>query len=215
MTLPTSRLRLSSGSKLLIATKNEGKLRELSQFLKDLPVKLVYLKDIGIDDDVEETGKTYKENSQKKALFYARLSGLPAISDDGGLEIEALGGAPGIKSKRWLGEDKTEKDLVVHMKKVAKELPERNRTAYFRTVVSFALPNGKVWSKTGQIKGIIAKKPFLKLSKGYPYRSFFYLPRIKKYYHEKDLTPDETKLYNHRWKAVEKLRPVIQKVLSI
>jgi XTP/dITP diphosphohydrolase len=200
--------------KLLIATRNPGKVKELSYFLRGLPLELVSLKDIGVDEDVEETGKTYTENSQKKALFYAKLSGLPAISDDGGLEIEALGGAPGVKSRRWIGEDKTEKDLIEHMKQIAKELPDKNRTAYFRTVVSLALPDGRIWSKSGQVRGIIAKKPFLKLSKGYPYRSFFYLPKIKKYYHEKDLSESETKLYNHRWKAVQKLISIIKEELG-
>lgn len=201
--------------KLLIATQNEGKVREMSSFLKDLPIKLVSLSDLGIENEVEEDGKTYEENSQKKALFYAKLSGLASISDDGGIEIDALDGAPGIKSKRWLGEDKTEQDLIEHMKKLAKDLPQNNRTAYFRTVVSFALPSGKVWSEEGVVKGIIARKPFLNLSKGYPYRSFFYLPQLKKYYHEKDLTQEETSLYNHRWKAIKKILPIIKKELHI
>ncbi|EKD64630.1 MAG: hypothetical protein ACD_50C00333G0001, partial [uncultured bacterium] len=89
--------------KLLIATTNPGKLREYRDFLSDLPVKLVSLKDIGITDDMEETGKTYEENSRAKAIFYAKKSNLPAISDDGGLEINALKGEPGIRSRRWLG----------------------------------------------------------------------------------------------------------------
>ena len=98
--------------------------------------------------------------------------------------------------------------------KVSKELPDNNRTAYFKTVVSLALPNGKVWSVEGEVKGIIAKEPYVKLLKGYPFRSFFYLPEIKKYYHENDLTLAEQILYNHRYKAVEKLKPIIKEVLS-
>ena len=87
--------------KLLIATKNKGKLKEISQFLSDLPIKTLSLSDIGIYDNFEEKGKTYKENSQQKAIFYAKKSGLPAIADDGGIEIDALNGAPGVKSRRW------------------------------------------------------------------------------------------------------------------
>ena len=199
--------------KLLIATTNAGKLKEISNFLKDLPLKIVSLSDVGISDDVEEIGKNYKENSQLKALFYAKKSGLPSVSDDGGLEIDALNGAPGIKSRRWLGKDSTEKDIIRHMIKVAKNLPENNRKAYFKTVISLALPNGKVWSVNGEIEGIIAEKPYLKLLKGYPYRSFFYLPKLKKYYHEKELTDREQKLYNHRYKALQKLKPILIKEL--
>lgn len=201
--------------KILIATTNKGKLKEISNFLKDLPVEIVSLSDIGISDDIEETGKTYEENSRAKALFYAKKSNLPAVSDDGGLEIVAFGGAPGLKSRRWLGKDSTEEDIINHMIKVAKELPNNNRKAFFKTVISFALPNGKVWSVTGEIEGIIAKKPYLKLLKGYPYRSFFYLPRLKKYYHEQELTINEQKLYNHRYIALQKLKPIIKEVLRI
>ena len=141
-------------------------------------------------------------------------SGLAAISDDGGLEIDALDGAPGLHSKRWVGKDSTDEKIVSHMIKIAKELPDSNRKAFFRTVISLALPGGKVWSATGEIEGIIAKKPFLKLLKGYPYRSFFYLPQLKKYYHESELTGEEQKLYNHRYKAIQKIKPLIKKYVS-
>lgn len=196
-------------SKLLIATTNKGKLKEISNFLQDLPVEIVSLNDIGITDDVEENGKTYKENSQKKAVVYSKKSNLPAIADDGGLEISALGGAPGIDSKIWAGVNATEEEIFANMKKVAKELPDENRKAYFKTIISLALPNGKVWSVAGEIEGIIVEKPYLKMVKGYPYRPFFYLPKLKKYYHENELTNDELKMYNHRYKAIRKLVPVI------
>lgn len=196
---------------ILIATTNNGKLTELKSFLSDLPVHLVSLSDVGITYDVEETGKTYKENSQKKALFYSKKSGLPAIADDGGLEISALDGAPGVHSRRWLGYVGTDEELIEHMKKVAKELPDSNRRAVFKAVLSFAMPDGKVSSVEGSIEGIIPKKPYIKHLKGYAYRSFFYLPEIQKYYHEDQLSEEEQKLYNHRYKAVQKLKPIIKK----
>lgn len=202
-------------SKLLIATTNTGKLKEISDFLSDLPLEIVSLFDVGIKDDIEETGRNYKENSRLKALFYSKKSGLPAIADDGGIEIEAFGGAPGIKSKRWFGKDSTDGKIIEHMKKITQELADNNRKAKFKTVISLALPNGKVWSVNGEVEGIIAKKPYLKALIGYPYRSFFYLPKLKKYYHENELTDDEQKEYNHRYKAIEKLKPIIKKVLSI
>jgi XTP/dITP diphosphohydrolase len=199
--------------KLLVATTNIGKLKEISRFLSDLPVEIVSLKDVDIKDDVEETGGSYLENSRIKALFYAKKSNLPAIADDGGLEIAALGGAPGVKSKRWLGENSTEQDIVNHMINISKELPDNNRKAFFKTVISFALPDGKVWSVSGEVEGIIAEKPYLKLLKGYPYRSFFYLPKIKKYYHEDQLTKEEEKEYNHRYKAIQKIKQILKREL--
>ncbi len=191
--------------KLLIATKNQGKLKEFKEFLKDTPLELVSLTDVGIDLDFEENGNTYEENSEGKARFYANLSKLPTLSDDGGIEIEALNYAPGIKSRRWLGHEATDEELIAHMINVSKELGD-NRTAYFRTVVSVVFPDGSMVQERGEVKGIIAKEPLLKLNKGYPYRSFFYLPEIKRYYHESDLSPEQEKLYNHRYKAVQKLK---------
>jgi XTP/dITP diphosphohydrolase len=201
--------------KLLVATTNIGKLKEISGFLSDLPLELISLKDIGINDDVKETGNSYLENSQIKALFYAKKSGLPTISDDGGLEIMALDGAPGIKSRRWLGKTSTDEEIVNHMTKIAKELPSNNRKAFFKTVISFALPDGKIYSLKGQVEGIINEKPYLELLKGYPYRSFFYLPKIKKYYHENQLTKEEEKEYNHRYKAIQELKQILKRELRI
>lgn len=201
--------------KLLIATTNKGKLKELSEFLKDLPVQLVSLEDVGIEDEVEETGKSYEENSKMKALFYAKKSGLPAIADDGGLEIDALGGEPGVKSRRWLGYEATDEELINHMIKIAKTLRDDNRKAFFKVAISLALSDGRSWTVHGEIEGIIAKKPYLKIFKGYPYRSFFYLPEVQKYYHESELTRDEMKKYNHRYKAISGLKPIIAKTLRL
>jgi len=199
--------------KLLIATTNKGKLHELSGFLHDLPVELVSLSDVGIDQDVEEDGKTYQENAEKKAKFYCQLSGLPTIADDGGLEIAALNNEPGIHSRRWLGYAATDQELIEHMMKVAKELPNDNRKARFVTVDCLALPTGEVYSEEGSVDGIIAEKPLLNMLEGYPYRSFFYLPKLQKYYHESELTKEEMKQYNHRYMAIQKLKPVIREVL--
>ena len=201
--------------KLLIATTNPGKLAEISKFLSDLPLELVSLKNMGITDDVEEDGITYEENAKKKALFYSQKSGLAAISDDGGIEIAALNNEPGVHSKRWLGQNTAEENLIHHMTKVAKNLPDTNRNAKFAAVLVLAFPNGKTFSVRGEIEGIIARKPFLKTLRGYPYRSFFYLPEIGKYYHESDLSQEEEKLYNHRRKAIEKLKPIIKRELKI
>jgi len=200
---------------VVIATHNPSKLVELQELLSDLPLHMVTLHDVGIREDVVEDGDTYEANSQKKALFYAKRADLPAISDDGGLEIFALGNKPGVHSKRWIGEDKTEDDLIKHMTYVAKTLPDDNRGATFNVVLSFALPNGRVWSVGDKIEGSIAKEPSIKRMPGFPYRSFFFLPKLNKYFFESELTPEEQKKYNHRVRAVNKLKPILQKELGL
>lgn len=196
--------------KILIATHNQGKVGEFKEFLKDLAIEIVSLKDLNIKEDIEEDGKTYEENSKKKASFFAKLSNLPTIADDGGIEILALGNQPGVHSRRWLGHDASDEELIEHMLKISKTLPKNNRKAFFKTIVTFALPNGKSWSIPGEVEGIISEKPYLKLLKGYPYRSFFFLPKLNKFYHESELSNDEQRLYNHRYKAVQKLLPIIK-----
>jgi XTP/dITP diphosphohydrolase len=199
--------------KLLIATTNKGKLRELSELLSDLPLQFVSLSDVGITDEPEENGNDYKENSRIKALYYSKESGLPAVADDGGLEIAALGGAPGLKSHRWLGPQTTEEDLISHMKKVAKELPDNNCKAFFKVVLSLGFPDGRVTSFSGKIEGVITREPFFKYEPGYPYRSFFFIPALNKYYFEDELTPDELMKYNHRYKAAQKLKELLKREL--
>lgn len=196
--------------KLLIATGNQGKLRDLKRFLEDLNISIISLKDLGLKQDIEEDGKTYQENSQKKALHFAKLSNLPTIADDGGIEIDALGGDPGVNSKHWA---KNEDEIIRKLEKISKDLPESNRGAIFKTVISIALPNGKVWSVSNQVKGVIAKNSHVKRVVGYPYRLFFYLPEIKKYYHEEELTDDQQRMYDHRYKAIQKLKKVLKKEL--
>lgn len=201
--------------KLLIATTNKGKLGEFKSFLSDLPLELVSLTDIGIDADYAEEGSTYAENSEGKARFYSELSGLPALSDDGGIEIDALNGAPGIHTKRWFGDDLSDEEMIREIKKVANRLPDNNRGAHFRTVITVVFPDGSFIQETGQVDGVIAREPLVKINKGYPYRSFFFLPEIGKYYHEADLSPVEEKLYNHRYKAVQKLKPqLLQRIVN-
>lgn len=201
---------------ILISTKNQGKLKEIKNFLSDLSVNLVSLSDIGIKEEVEEDGKTYEENSKKKALFYSKKSGLPTIADDGGIEIDALGGGPGIRSKRFFGKngkDATDEEIIEKMIKISSNLPKNKKGAKFIALITLALPDGRTWSVRGEVLGIISEKPYMKLLHGYPYRSFFYLPEIKKYYHENELTNEEQKSYNHRWKAIEKLKPIILRVI--
>jgi XTP/dITP diphosphohydrolase len=201
-------------NKLLIATTNPGKLDEIRSALTDVPIELVSLSDVGIKEYAEETGSTFEENAVIKATFYARVSGLPTLADDGGFEIDALGGAPGVKSHRWIhGEkDNEDEDLIAYTFKQMKHVPEGKRGAQLRLVLALALPDGTIHTTEEYIRGIIPDVPSMKRTKGFPYRSILFLPKLGKYYDHHELTTGENAAYNHRKKAVEKLKPYIWKL---
>jgi XTP/dITP diphosphohydrolase len=194
--------------KLLVATGNKGKLKDLKKFLKDLNIEILSLNDFNLAQDVKEDGKTYKENSEKKALYFAKLTNLPTIADDGGIEIDALEGKPGVNSKHWAKNDDA---IIKKLKRIAEKLSDKNRRAIFRVVITLALPNGKLFNSEDSVEGIITKKEHMKKVAGFPYRSFFYLSEINKYYHEEELTDDELRMYNHRYKAIQKIKNIIKK----
>lgn len=197
--------------KLLIATTNPGKLAEIKYFLKDLPLQLVDLADLGIKEKVEEDGRTFEENARKKAIFYAKISGLATIADDGGLEIDILGGEPGVKSRRWIdGKEDSDEELIKFALKKLKNVPKQKRAAQLRAVLALVLPNGEVFTAGDLTRGIIARKPSQKWSKGFPYRALLYIPEIKKFYNEKELTKKEEEKYNHRGRALKKLKKIIK-----
>lgn len=201
--------------KLLIATTNPGKLEEISSFLSDLPIRLIGLKEAGIKDRVEETGKTFEENAVLKAKFYAKKSGLPTIGDDGGIEIDAIAGAPGLKTRRWIhgDRDSTDNELIDYTVEKLKNVPLPERGAQLRAVIAFALPNGKVYTAEGIIRGAIPLQPSPTLIPGFPFRSLLYIPQLGKFYNFDVMNPEENAAYNHRKKALEELKPTIRKHL--
>jgi XTP/dITP diphosphohydrolase len=202
--------------RLLIATTNPAKLEEIKECLNDVPVDCISLKDIGLTDAIEESGTTFRENAVLKAKFYAKRSGLVTLADDGGLEIDALGGEPGIHSHRWIHKDRedTDEELIAFTLKKLKGLPRAKRGGQLRVVIALALPGGEVHTSQGVICGIIAEKPSLYRTKGFPYRSLLYLPTIKKFYNQDELTARENRTYNHRRQALEKLKPFIRKYMG-
>lgn len=198
--------------KILIATTNPGKLAEIKQFLPGIPG--VSLRDVGITEKPEETGKTFEENAILKAKFYAKKSGLPTLADDGGLEIDALGGAPGVHSHRWVhgSREATDEEIIIHTLKEMKG--KKNRAAQLRVVEALVLPNGKIFTAEEKVRGIIPEKPSQKRYNGFPYRSLLFLKEINKFYAQDELTGEETETYNHRKKALTKLLPVIRKYVG-
>ncbi|MBI5619446.1 non-canonical purine NTP pyrophosphatase [Candidatus Gottesmanbacteria bacterium] len=198
--------------RLLIATTNPGKLAEIKLFLSDMPLELVGLTDVGITDTIEETGTTFEENAVLKAKFYAKKSGLPTIADDGGLEIDALNGAPGVKSHRWIHGDRDDSDeeLIQYALDRLKDVSDDKRGAQLRLVLALVLPSGEVLTAEEKVRGIIPRQASQARHKGFPYRSLLYLPEIGKYYNHDELTAAETDAYNHRKKALEILKPILK-----
>lgn len=202
--------------KILIATTNPGKFEELKLFLQELPFEYVSLSDVGITLNVEETGHTFEENAILKAQTYAKISGLPAIADDGGFEIDALHGEPGVKSHRWISGDSEDSDdaLIAYAIQRMKDIPMSERGAQLRLVLAFALPEGNVATSEASIRGVIAEVPSTSRTPGFPYRALLYLPDIGKFYDHSVLTPEETNRVNHRKKAIMQLVPDIMRLLT-
>lgn len=197
--------------KLLIATTNPGKLAEIKRFLGDVPIELIGLRDVGIIDTVEETGKTFEENALLKAKFYAQKSGLPTLADDGGFEIDALGGEPGVKSHRWIHTDRedTDEELIAHTLEKLRGLPPAQRGAQLRLVLALVFPDGKTLTVEEKTRGIVAQKSSEHRTPGFPYRSLLFLSKIGKYYDHDLLTSEETERFNHRKRALDKLKPIL------
>lgn len=200
-------------NKLLIATTNPGKFKELRHWLSDIPVTILSLSDFSELLPVPETGKTLEENAKIKAKGYYARTKIPTLADDAGLEIDALGGEPGVKTRRWIdGErDATDKELVEYALKRLEGVPDEKRTARLRTVIAF-YDGTKIYTATAATEGRIVSEAAKEIEPGYPFRSLLFLPQFGKLY--KDLTPEEHAKANHRFEALTKLKPIIRKRLG-
>lgn len=167
--------------KLLIATHNQAKLAEIQSILGPTPFELVSLADLGITYDVDETGTTYHENAQLKAETYFRMTGIPTIADDSGLEIDALGGEPGIYSARYAGQGATPEQQVSFVLDKMEDVKPHDRSATFTSVLAYCCNESQVPEFfVGQVKGVITTEPIGTIKKGVPYCSIFYWPQAGK-----------------------------------
>ena len=147
--------------KFIIATNNKKKLKEMSAILGELGVEAVSLAEAGVESDVEETGTTFEENSRLKAVAAMEKSGLPAIADDSGLEVDALGGEPGIYSARYGGDlCADDKERYEYLLKNMENVPDGERSARFVSVITCIFPDGREVVARGEIEGEILRKPF-------------------------------------------------------
>jgi XTP/dITP diphosphohydrolase len=182
---------------LLIATANPHKLDEFRTIFADLPYQLLSLNDVQLNINVEETGTTFQENSELKALAYARASGLLSLVDDSGLEIDAMGGAPGVYSARFGGENLPYRERFQLIFGRMHDLPLEQRTARFRCVITIAEPSGYHRSVEGTIEGLITEVP--RGENGFGYDPIFLVPELGKTTAE--ISPEHKNRISHRGQA--------------
>lgn len=195
---------------IILATNNKSKVKEISEMMSGSDITFESLADAGINVEVEETGTTFEENALLKAREICKLSGKPTISDDSGLEIDALDGAPGIYSSRFMGEDTSydikNNALIEKLENVA----DPDRTARFRCCMALVLPDGREFVTEGAMEGIIAREP--KGINGFGYDPILFIPEYNRT--SAELSSEEKNNISHRGEALRKMIEVIKKELN-
>ena len=187
-------------SKLLLATRNPGKARELAVLLQGVPFTITTPQEEGIALEVEETGATFEENAALKARAFAAASGLLTLADDSGLEVDALGGEPGVLSARYAGPQASDEDRVRYLLGKLQGIRWNKRHAHFRSVIAVAEPTGNLKLFEGACEGVITLEP--RGTGGFGYDPVFYIPSLKKSMGE--LSPEEKNGISHRGRAARK-----------
>lgn len=195
-------------SKLLLATTNRGKVREYRRLLVGLPFELVTPDELSVEIAVEENFPSYEENARVKATAYAGASKLITLADDSGVEVDALGGEPGIRSARAAGEEASDRDRIGHLLSRLKDVPWEKRTARFKCVIAIANPEGRVELSEGECRGIIAFEP--RGDKGFGYDPVFYLPEFEKTMAE--LSLEIKNQVSHRGRAAVKACQILERL---
>ncbi len=193
--------------KLVLASKNEKKLVEMRDILSHLGVEVCLQADVGVDVDVEETGTTFEENSRLKAQAVMEASGLPAIADDSGLCVDALGGAPGVYSARYGGPGL---DDTGRYRLLLENMKGQPRAAKFVSVITCCFPNGDVLTARGECPGTIAFVPMGE--GGFGYDPVFFVPQLKKTFAQ--LSPEEKNAISHRGKALAAFQLELERYLN-
>ena len=190
--------------KLIIATHNSDKEKELKSVLDDFPVDVISLYQFPEIGEIEETGSTLYENAKLKADTVNKITNLPCLGDDTGLEVDALEGAPGVYSSRYAGENVSYEDNVAKLLREMSSTPYEKRTARFRTIIFYTDGERELYTQ-GEIKGYITKEQRGK--NGFGYDPVFYIPDVKKTMAE--LTPAEKNKLSHRGQAMRKFRKLL------
>lgn len=190
---------------LVLATRNRHKGEELAALLEGLNFRIRTLADFPDAPEVIEDGSTCEANAVKKAVEIARATGLPAVADDTGLEVDALGGRPGVYAARYAGEQATYEDNCRKLLGELAGVPRDRRTARFITVAALALPDGTPQTTTGVLNGVIAEQPAG--SRGFGYDPVFYVPDLGRTLAE--LTAEDKNRISHRAKAFRQMRLIL------
>jgi len=192
---------------LVLATRNEGKIAEFKTLFSGFPIEMKSLNDFGPIPDVVEDGKTFEDNAYKKAHFTARVLGFPALADDSGLVVEALGGQPGVFSARYAGEGAGDEANILKLLKAMEGVSDRR--AAFECVIAIAVPRGPALVYSGRCEGEIARDRTGKNGFGYD-PVFLYQPLGKTF---AEMSQEEKNRVSHRGKAMTKLLDEFDKVL--
>jgi len=190
---------------LVLATRNRNKVIELVALLGDLGIKIRTLDEFPDAPDVVEDGDTCEANAVKKARAIAESTGLPAVADDTGLEVDALGGRPGVYAARYAGEDATYEDNCRKLLRELTGVPREQRTARFLTVAAIALPSDGIRVAQGKLEGVIAEEASGTL--GFGYDPVFLIPELGKTLAQ--LSADQKNTISHRAKAFAKMREML------
>jgi XTP/dITP diphosphohydrolase len=194
--------------KLLIATHNYGKFKEIEAILCSLPLELVNLNDVNIEEDVEETGLTYEENAIIKARFFAEKSGLPTIADDSGITVDALKNELGVKTRRWgAGAQASDEEWLDFFMNRMKDEKNRN-TTFYTTIAFLEKASGKAKIFTGKCEGTISKSIEAEYLKGIPLSAVFKPNGLNCVYSA--LNPEEKGKISHRGMAANKLKDFLK-----
>lgn len=203
--------------RLLIATTNPAKLAEYRILLRGIDLELVSLAGAGISDAPAEHGSTFAANALIKARFYFERSNVAALADDGGLEVDALGGAPGVHSHRWLGErGGDDRALAEEVVRRMADVPEEKRTARLRAAAAVVwCEDGEVRSRIAEaaLEGIIARRTYAKIQPGFPYRAVLLIPGRGRYLAE--LSEEEAAQLSQRRAALAALRRTLAHLAQI
>ena len=191
--------------KLLIGTSNPAKLETYKILLKDFNFELVTSKDLNIPAP-EETGASLEDVAVAKAKYYFEKSGLPSLVDDGGMEIQALNGEPGVKSHRWIGRQMKDHEIVAEVMNRMKDVPKDQRHCRFRVVLALATEVG-IFTSEAEVVGVVSEEPSKQMVKGYPYDAVLFLPNYGKFVCE--LSETDYEIMNHRRHAMEKLHDIL------
>ncbi|MDD4792074.1 MAG: XTP/dITP diphosphatase [Firmicutes bacterium] len=197
--------------RLVIATRNRGKLEEIRQILSDLNISVESLSDYPGIEEIEETGETFRENALEKAITVAKHTEQVVLADDSGLVVDALGGAPGVMSARYAGTGASDSDRYRKLLAAMESVPDDQRTARFMCVVAIATPEGRTWTVEGSVEGAITREPRGK--GGFGYDPVFLVPELGLTFAEIDA---KTKNHmSHRARALAKSVPMVEEALSI